>query len=133
MKLTIPRATLVKPLQIISGVVEKRQTLPILSNVLVTVKDGLLSLTATDLEIELIGSTAADQVEEAGAVTVSAKKLLDICRALPDDAVIKMALEANHLVLRSGRSRFTLITLPAEEFPNVEAGLFCLAFFYSDF
>lgn len=84
MKLTIERATLLKPLQIISGVVERRQTLPILSNVLITLQENCLLLTGTDLEIELIGKTSLDQQAEPGSLTVSARKLLDICRALPD-------------------------------------------------
>jgi DNA polymerase III subunit beta len=128
MKLTIPRATLVKPLQIISGVVEKRQTLPILSNVLITVHKDILSLTATDLEIELIGTAALEQVEEPGAITVAARKLLDICRALPEDAQLKIALEGEQLILRSGASRFALTTLPAADFPNVESGPYATQF-----
>jgi DNA polymerase-3 subunit beta len=128
MKVTLQRATLVKPLQIISGVVEKRQTLPILSNVLVTVSEHSMSLTATDLEIELIGSVPLDKVSETGATTVSARKLLDICRALPDDATMQMSLEGEQLVLRSGGSRFVLTTLPAHDFPNVENGPFATQF-----
>ena len=128
MKLTIARATLVKPLQIISGVVEKRQTLPILSNVLVTVKDNTLALTATDLEIELIGTAKLAEGLQPGATTVSARKLLDICRALPEDAVLDMTLEGEQLVLRSGSSRFALTTLPADDFPNMENGPYTTQF-----
>jgi len=102
MKVTVQRAILVKPLQMISGVVEKRQTLPILSNVLVSVQDQTLSLTATDLEIELIGTMPVEEVSQAGSTTVSARKLLDICRALPDDAIVKVSLEGEQLILRSG-------------------------------
>lgn len=131
MKVTVQRATLVKPLQMISGVVEKRQTLPILSNVLVTVKENNLLLTATDLEIELIGSVPLDDVSQAGSTTVSARKLLDICRALPDDAILELSLEGEQLVLRSGRSRFVLTTLPAHDFPNVENGPFATEFVIS--
>ena len=108
MKVTIPRATLVKPLQIISGVVEKRQTLPILSNVLMTVSEDTLSLTATDLEIELIGTAPLDQVAQTGSTTVSARKLLDITRALPEDSILQITLEGDHLTLRSGRKSFCL-------------------------
>lgn len=126
MKLTLPRATLMKPLQMISGVVEKRQTLPILSNVLMTIREDSLSLTATDLEIEMIGVTMLEQeqVAEAGSITVSARKLLDITRALPDDAIIQLVMEKDHMVLRSGKSRFQLTTLPAHDFPSVENGPF---------
>jgi DNA polymerase-3 subunit beta len=131
MKVTISRATLVKPLQMISGVVEKRQTLPILSNVLMTVTEDTLSLTGTDLEIELIGTVTLDQAAEPGTITVSARKLLDICRALPEDAMLQLSLEGEQLVLRSGASRFVLTTLPAEDFPNVENGPFATQFLIS--
>jgi len=128
MKFTVQRATLLKALQMISGVVEKRQTLPILSNVLISVQDETLSLTATDLEIELIGSVHVDEMTEAGATTVSARKLLDICRALPDDAMLKINLDGEQLIIRSGKSRFVLTTLPAIDFPNVDPGPFPLQF-----
>lgn len=128
MKVTIQRDALLKPLQMISGVVERRQTLPILANLLLTIKDGQLSLTGTDLEIELIGTVQLDQPSENGEITVSARKLLDICRALPDDALIEMTLEGDHVVLRSGKSRFMLTTLPANDFPNIESGAFTTEF-----
>jgi len=128
MKMTIQRAALLKPLQMIGGVVERRQTLPILANVLVTVNENRLSLTATDMEVELIGHVALTEPSVSGRITVSARKLLDICRALPEDAVITLALEGDHAVLRSGRSRFLLTTLPADEFPTVEESPFSLEF-----
>ncbi|MEO8400594.1 MAG: DNA polymerase III subunit beta [Gammaproteobacteria bacterium] len=128
MKVTILRAALLKPLQMISGVVERRQTLPILANVLVTVKDQTISLTATDLEIELVGTAQLTEPSEPGAITVSARKLLDICRALPETAVIQMTLEGDNVVLRSGRSRFLLSTLPAQDFPSVEETPFTTEF-----
>jgi DNA polymerase-3 subunit beta len=136
MKVTIQRATLLKPLQMISGVVERRQTLPILSNVLVTAKDNQLSLTTTDLEVELksiaeIKTATLDQIEEPGSITVAARKLLDICRALPDDATLQFLLEKEHLVLRSGKSRFLLTTLPAHDFPNIENSPFTTEFMIS--
>jgi DNA polymerase-3 subunit beta len=128
MKVTIQRATILKPLQMISGVVERRQTVPILANVLITVKDQRLFLTATDLEVELIGNTILEEPCEPGSITVSARKLFDICRALPEDAVLQMALEGENVVLRSGRSRFLLTTLPAADFPSVEDGPFSTEF-----
>lgn len=128
MEVTIPRATLIKPLQMISGVVERRQTLPILSNVLVTVKGQILSLTATDLEIELIGTMPLEQPAKEGTITVSARKLHDICRALPEEAILQWAHEGEHLILRSGRSRFTLTTLPAHDFPSIEQASFPIQF-----
>lgn len=124
MKVTIQRAALLKSLQLINGVVERRQTLPILANVLMTVKDDKLFLTGTDLEIEMISNTLVEQVGEVGAITVSARKLLDICRALPEAAEVQLAMEGDHMVLRSGKSRFMLATLPAHDFPSVEDGPF---------
>jgi DNA polymerase-3 subunit beta len=124
MKFTISRAVLLKPLQIISGVVERKQTLPILANVLITAKDNKLQLTGTDLEIELIGSVPLEQLTSEGAITVAAKKLFDICRALPDEAELNFSLEKEQLLLRSGKSRYSLAVRPAEEFPKIENGIF---------
>ncbi len=128
MKVTIPRAALLKPLQIVSGVTERRQTMPILANMLITASENNLSLTGTDLELELIGNVALDEPAIPGAITVSARKLLDICRALPEDAVISLTYEGNNVVLRSARSRFLLTTLPAEDFPKIEEALFTTEF-----
>ena len=119
MKLSAARDVLLKPLQAVIGVVERRQTMPILSNILLVAKNGQLSVTATDLEVELVASTDVD-VEAGGEITVSGRKLLDICKALPDGADISMALGGEKLEVRSGRSRFSLATLPAAEFPTVE-------------
>ncbi|SFU50461.1 DNA polymerase III subunit beta [Halomonas korlensis] len=120
MKFSISREALLRPLTLVAGVVERRQTLPVLSNVLIQVDDDQVALTGTDLEVELIGRTVASLVEAPGAVTVPARKLMDICKSLPDQADIQIALEDGRAVLRSGRSRFTLSTLPAAEFPNIE-------------
>lgn len=120
MKVIIQRAALLKPLQMIGGVVEKRQTMPILANVLLMVKEQQLILVGTDLEIEMIGNAPLDEVVELGAVTVSAKKLLDICRTLPENASLELYLENGHLIVRSGKSRFMLATLPVEDFPKIE-------------
>jgi DNA polymerase-3 subunit beta len=128
MKVTIQRDALLKPLQVICGVVERRQTLPILANVLITIKDGCLSLTATDLEIEMIGNVMLSQPVDQGAITVSARKLLDISRALPDDAMLELVLEGDHMILRSGKSRFMLTTLSAHDFPSIESGVFTTEF-----
>lgn len=128
MKFTIQRAALLKPLQMINGVIEKRQTLPILSNVLVEVKDQKLFLTGTDHEIEMIGTAPLVDITETGSTTVSARKLLDICRALPEDVEVQWTMEGDHLILRSGKSRFMLATLPAHDFPNVEDGPFATQF-----
>ena len=119
MKLTAPREAFLKPLQAVIGVVERRQTMPILANVLVVAKDGGVAITATDLEVELVASTEA-QVDAAGEVTVPGRKFLDICRALPDDAEVSVSLSGDKLSVKSGRSKFSLMTLPAAEFPTVE-------------
>jgi DNA polymerase III subunit beta len=121
MKFVISREALLRPLQLVAGVVEKRQTLPVLSNVLLEVRGQQLSLTGTDLEVELIGRVTLDEVGVEGEVTVPGKKLMDICRSLPDGAQLEIALEEQRVNVRSGRSRFTLSTLPASEFPNVES------------
>ncbi len=119
MKLSAARDVLLKPLQAVIGVVERRQTMPILSNVLLVAKDGELAVTATDLEVELVAQTAVE-VEAGGEITVSGRKLLDICRALPDGASIDISVSGEKLVVRSGRSKFSLVTLPAAEFPTIE-------------
>ena len=119
MKLTAAREALLKPLQAVIGVVERRQTMPILANVLLVAKDGSVSVTATDLEVELVAD-ANVQVDSPGEVTVPGRKLLDICRALPEDAEISIAQSGEKLAIKSGRSKFSLATLPAAEFPTVE-------------
>lgn len=120
MHFVISREALLKPLQLVSGVVERRQTLPVLSNVLLVLKNDELSLTGTDLEVELVGRTRVATANTHGAVTVPARKLLDICKSLSDDAMVEVSIDEKKLLVKSGRSRFTLVTLPSSEFPNVE-------------
>jgi DNA polymerase-3 subunit beta len=120
MRFVISRDALIKPLQLVAGVVERRQTLPVLSNILLVAEDHKLSMTGTDLEVELVGSVVLDEPAEPGSITVPARKLMDICKSLPDDSQIEMALTGQKMVIKSGRSRFTLSTLPAADFPNVE-------------
>ncbi len=127
MDITIQREALLKPLQAINGIIEKKQTLPILSNVLLTVqpdKDNAekkLSLTGTDYEIELVGFVAIESMINEGATTVSARKLFDICRVLPEGICLRLTLEKNYLVVRANESCFMLNTLPPQEFPQLEA------------
>ena len=119
MKLSATREALLQPLQAVIGVVERRQTMPILANVLLTAKDGQVAVTATDLEVELVANTQVE-IEAAGEVTVPGRKLLDICRALPEGAAVAINQSGEKLQVKSGRSRFSLMTLPAAEFPTVE-------------
>lgn len=120
MDITIQREALLKPLQAVSGVVERKQTLPILSNVLLSAKDGQLHLTGTDLEIELIGCVPVETLSQPGTTTVSARKLFDICRALPDASELRLTLEKNHLQVRASESVFTLNTLSPQDFPSLD-------------
>ncbi len=120
MKFTMHRENLLKPLQAVQGVVERRQTLPILANFLLTIDGGQLSVTATDMELELVASTELPDAE-AGEVTVPARKLVDICRSLPADAEIRLEVDGERALIRSGRSRFTLMTLPAVDYPSSDS------------
>ncbi len=113
------RDEILKPLQAVSGIVEKRHTLPILSNVLVECIDERIHLLATDLEIQVSTSFTSPQKDIKNfVVTVSARKLLDILRALPEQAEIVLETQKNRMQIHSGKSRFTLQTLPAEDFPK---------------
>lgn len=120
MKLQIEKEILLNPLQQIIGAVEKRQTMPALSNVLLRASDNLLTLTATDLEIELV-SQIAMVIDEPGEITVPARKLLDICKSLPSEANISFTVKDNKALVQSGRSRFSLATLAANDFPALDA------------
>jgi DNA polymerase III subunit beta len=112
MQFEISREALIKPLQLVTGVVERRQTLPVLSNVLLSLGNGLLSMTGTDLEVELVGRIEVAEGSSDGEVTVPARKLMDICKSLPDSASLKFELVDSKIVIRSGRSRFYISTLP---------------------
>lgn len=122
MKFSIVREQLLKPLQLVVGVIEKRQTMPILANVYMVLKDNVLSLTGTDLEVEMVVRIPLDAQVDDGEITVPAKKLTDICRSLPDDAEIKFELADNRVIVKAGRSRFQLSTLPASDYPSTEQG-----------
>jgi DNA polymerase III subunit beta len=123
MKLTGTREELLAPLQSVIGVVERRQTMPVLANVLMSARENRLSITGTDLEVELVATTAGGSglsVQQAGDITVPGRKLLDIFRSLPDGVGATVSTEGERISIRAGRSRFTLSTLPAAEFPVVE-------------
>jgi DNA polymerase-3 subunit beta len=121
------RDALLKPLQVVSGIVERRQTLPILANILVR-KDGeRVSFTATDLELQIQTSAPIGTGKDVAATTVAARKLVDILRALPE-ADVQLALASKKLTVASGKSRFNLQTLAAEEFPTVAQAEFTADF-----
>jgi DNA polymerase-3 subunit beta len=121
MKFSTDRESLLRALQLVTGVVERRQTLPVLSNLLFVAKDGALAITGTDLEVELIAQISDGiEITQDGEATIPARKLADIWRSLPDDASVKVEASGDKAIVRSGRSRFTLATLPAADFPRVE-------------
>ncbi len=113
------RDTLLAPLQSVSGIVERRHTLPILSNVLLEKKGDKLTLLATDIEIQITTATDCAGGDGDGAVTVGARKLQEILRSLPDTAEVSLTLEDKRLQVRAGKSRFNLQTLPADDFPRM--------------
>lgn len=120
MNFTISRESFLQPLQLVSGAVERRHTLPILSNLLLKVNEGSLWLTGTDLEVELIANVPLSGGFADGQITVPAKKVLDIVRGLPEDVNITFEVSENKAVLKSGRARYSLSTLSADDYPNLE-------------
>lgn len=118
MRFNLQRETLLKPLQAITSVVERRSTLPILSNVLLVATENELAITATDLEVELVTRISLSMAEP-GKITVPARKLFDICRALPEASEINFNLDNERALLKSGKIRYTLSTLSADEYPNI--------------
>jgi DNA polymerase III subunit beta len=119
MKLSASREELLAPLQSVMGVVERRQTMPVLANVLLVARGDKLTVTGTDLEVELVAASSVS-VQQAGDVTVPGRKLLEIMRTLPEKAKVSLTREAERVVVKAGRSRFTLSSLPASEFPVIE-------------
>jgi DNA polymerase-3 subunit beta len=114
----MPRDALLKPLQAVSGIVERRQTLPILANVLLEQKEGRLYVTATDLEMQITAHSELPGKQEQ-SITVGARKLQDLLRALPEDASLNVETAAGKMTVRAGRSRFNLQTLPAADYPRI--------------
>ena len=119
MKVSASREHLLEALQSVIGVVDRRQTMPILSNILLSARDNRLRATGTDLEVELVAA-AEVTVQQPGDITVPGRKLLDIVRNLPEKSQVTLTREGERIVLRGGRSRFTLSSLPAAEFPVVD-------------
>lgn len=119
MKFNIQRENLLQPITQAVGVVERRQTLPVLANFLISARNGQLSITGTDMEVELITSVDA-QVDSEGETTVPARKLVDIVRMLPEVVNITAATDGDKMMVSSGKGRYTLATLPATEFPATD-------------
>ena len=119
MRFSLQREAFLKPLAQVVNVVERRQTLPVLANLLVLVKDGQLSLTGTDLEVEMIARCAVDDAQD-GETTIPARKLFDIVRALPDGSKVTVSQSGDKVTVQAGRSRFTLASLSANDFPSID-------------
>ncbi|MBU2341204.1 MAG: DNA polymerase III subunit beta [Alphaproteobacteria bacterium] len=123
MKATIERATLLRCLSHVQSVVERRNTIPILSNVLIEAgTDSSLKVMATDLDLQVVEHMAAASVDEPGAITVSAHLLFDIARKLPEGSQVSLETAENRMGVKAGRSRFKLPTLPRDDFPMIVEG-----------
>ena len=122
MKATISKESITKALSLVGGIVEKKQTLPILSNILIEFKDSSFKLVATDLESELTIIGKTDDCETEGVTTASAKKLNDLCRLIPDGSNIELALSGDKLNISTKNGKYSLATLPSNEFPIFETG-----------
>lgn len=119
MKFSAFREDILKPLQVVGGVIERRQTKPVLANILLELEGGRLTLTASDLEVELV-SGIDQESEQGGRLTVPGRKFIDICKSLPEGAEFQFSQDGERIKIQSGKSRFTLSTLPAEDFPLIE-------------
>lgn len=119
MKFSVSRETLLQPLTLVAGAVERRQTMPVLANILCKVQGNKLQITGTDLEVELSATIEVSSGSD-GATTLPARKLVDICKSLPEGSDIRCSLSAGKATLQAGKSRFSLATLAAEDFPAVQ-------------
>lgn len=119
MQFTVTREQLLKPLQQVCGVLSSRPSLPVINNLLLEIDGKSLSLTATDLEVELTTHAELAESSASGKFTVPGKKFLDICRTLPDDSLITVQFESDRVLIRADRSKFNLATLPASDYPNL--------------
>ena len=119
MRFSLQREAFLKPLAQVVNVVERRQTLPVLANLLAHVQGGQLSLTGTDLEVEMVARSAVDDAQD-GETTIPARKLFDIVRALPDGSKVAVSQSGDKITVQAGRSRFTLASLPANDFPSID-------------
>src|SRR5882757_449304 len=114
-----PRDAILKPLSVVSGIVERRHTLPILANILIRKDGSKVSFVSTDIEVQIKTEADIGAEGESMATTVAARKLLDILRALPESGEVTLSHTAKKLTVQSGKSRFNLQTLAAEDFPTV--------------
>lgn len=119
MKFSTFREDILKPLQVVGGVIERRQTMPVLSNILLELANGRLTMTATDLEVELVSGIDIGDAAD-GRTTVPGKKFIDICKTLPEGAEFKFSQDSERVKIQSGKSRFTLSTLAADDFPLID-------------
>lgn len=119
MRFSLQREVLLKPLAQVVNVVERRQTLPVLANLLARVEGDLLSLTGTDLEVEMVARTRVEDAQD-GEITIPARKLFEIVRALPDGSRVTISQSGDKITVQAGRSRFTLASLPANDFPALD-------------
>lgn len=127
MHILVEREKLLAPVSLVAGVVERRQTLPILAYLLLRASESSVTMVGTDLEVEMV-ATVEGRVQEGGEVTVPARKLLDICRALPEGSELTMAKQGAKLIVKAGKSRFTLSSLASTDFPKVETETFPFTF-----
>lgn len=119
MRFSLQREVLLKPLAQVVNVVERRQTLPVLANLLARVEGDLLSLTGTDLEVEMVARTKVEDAQD-GEITIPARKLFEIVRALPDGSRVTISQSGDKITVQAGRSRFSLASLPANDFPALD-------------
>jgi DNA polymerase-3 subunit beta len=120
-KFTVKRDSFLASLQMVTGVVERRHTLPVLANLLFVLSEDSLAITGTDLEVEITARVSTETIGQTGKITASARKLMDICRSLSEGSSIEFIVsDDKRLTVKSGRSRFTLSTLPADDFPIID-------------
>ena len=119
MRFSLQREVLLKPLAQVVNVVERRHTLPVLANLLVRIQNGQLALTGTDLEVEMVARTAVEDAQD-GETTIPARKLFEIVRALPDGSRVTISQTGDKVTVQAGRSRFSLASLPANDFPSLD-------------
>ena len=120
MKFTIMQENLLHVLSTVHAAIERKSTLPILANVLLATKGNILTVTATDLEIEQIDEAQMVDSDVDYSITVPARKLMDITKSFPQDKIVTITLKDNDLEVKSGRSRYKLATMPASDYPNIQ-------------